>query len=231
MQYENLILIGSSHVSSESVSLVKKTIEEEKPGVVAVELDSDRLEAMFSKKKRTLFMRGVGVKGMLFGLIGAWVEKKIGKVVGVEPGSEMKAAINLARKNHIKLALIDQNIAITLRRFSQTITWKEKLNFVEDILRGIITPKKQMKKIKVTNDDLSKVPDEKTIKKLIDYAKKRYPNFYNILVHERNIIMANNLVHVMNHYPNEKIVAVVGAGHKEAMMKLIREKLYKHSED
>ena len=229
MQYKNLTLIGSSHVSRESVELVKKTIEKENPGIIAVELDKDRLFALLHKKKRGLFIRGVGIKGMLFALIGAWIEKKIGRIVKVEPGSEMKMAVNLARERKVKLALIDQHIVITLRRFSNSITWKEKWNFVVDIFLSIFAPTKQMKEIKIRKEDLNKVPTKETIEKILEYTKRRYPNFYNVLVHERNIVMANNLVTLMKKFPNEKVFAVVGAGHEKGMMTMIKEKLYKHS--
>ena len=48
---------------------------------------------------------------------------------------------------------------------------------------------------------------------------------------ERNDVMANNLAQLITKYPNEKILAVIGAGHEEEMMKLIKEKLYKHSSE
>ncbi len=229
MQYKNLTLIGSSHVSIESVRLVKKTIEEEKPGIIAVELDKDRLEALLHKKKQGLFIRGVGFKGMLFAAICGWIEKRIGRIVKVEPGSEMKMAVRLAKEHKAKLALIDQHITITLRRFSQSLTWKEKWRFVVDIFLGLVTPNRQAKKLGMSEADLTKVPDQKTIQKLLKYVSHRYPNVYKVLVKERNVYMANNLAVLMKAYPQEKIVAVVGAGHEEEMIALVKEKLYKHS--
>ena len=229
MQYKKLTIIGSSHVSKESVNKVKETIEKEKPEIVAVELDRDRLEALFNKNKRSLFIRGVGIKGALFAMFGAWIEKSIGKIVKVEPGSEMKMAVIMARRYNSRLALIDQPIAITLRRFSESITWKEKWNFVVDIISGIIMPKKQQKMLGLKTQDLSKVPTQEAINKILNYTKKRYPNFYNVLVKERNEVMANNLAVLMKKYPDEKIVAVIGAGHEDEILKLVKEKLYKHS--
>ena len=60
---------------------------------------------------------------------------------------------------------------------------------------------------------------------MMAYVKKRYPNLYLVLVHERNIYMARNLIGLMKQYPDEKIVAVVGAGHEEAMMNIIKQNL------
>ena len=223
MRYKNLVLIGSSHISIDSVNMVKKTIEKEKPGVVAVELDPDRLVSLFHKEKKGFGFKGVGIKGFLFALIAHWAEQAMGKTVNVEPGTEMKTAILEAKKQNAKVALIDQHIKITLKRFSQTITWKEKWNFVADIFLGIFAPKRQMKEMGVKLDDLSKVPSKKTIAKLLLLVKRRYPNVYNVLVHERNVIMARNLYSLMKHHEDETIVAIVGAGHEDEIIKLIKE--------
>ncbi|HME86982.1 MAG TPA: TraB/GumN family protein [Candidatus Nanoarchaeia archaeon] len=228
MRYKNLILIGSVHVSKDSVDLVKKTIEEEKPEVVAIELDQDRLGSLLSKQKGKKLIRGVGFKGMLFAIIGEWVENKIGKSVNVSPGAEMKAAFYVAKEQGAKVALIDQNITITLKRFSQTITWKEKWRFFVDIMSGIIFPKKQAKELGIDEQKLLSTPDKKMLTRILSFVKRRYPNVYLVLVHERNVVMAKNLAILMRKFDG-KIVAVVGAGHEEGIIKLLKEKVYKET--
>jgi len=227
MKYKNLIIIGSSHVAQESIDLVRKTMELTNPGIIALELDRDRFYSLLQKTKKARWIRGVGIKGMLFALIGAWIEKKIGKIVNVEPGAEMKMAIELAKQNKIKIALIDQHISITLKRFSQSITWKEKFRFAADLIIGLFKPIKELQGLTLKKEDLTKVPSKDVIKKILNYTKKRYPNFHAVLIDERNKVMANNLASIMKQYPKENIVAVVGAGHEEEIIKLIKEKLYK----
>ena len=132
MKYKNLTIIGTSHIARQSIDEVKIAIEEGMQDIIALELDNKRLYSLFKKnqnKIRIYDITRVGVKGFIFSLIGAWAEKKLGKLVGVSPGSEMKIAVKLARKHKIKLALIDQDIEITLQRLSKTLTWKEKWNF------------------------------------------------------------------------------------------------------
>ena len=128
MQYKNLAIIGTSHIAKQSLEEVEKAIEEGKPDIVALELDRKRLYSLMNKEERKISIydiRRVGFKGFIFSLIGAWAEKKLGKIVGVAPGSEMKKAVMLARKYKLKIALIDQDIEITLRRFSKALTWRE----------------------------------------------------------------------------------------------------------
>ena len=227
MKYKNLVVIGSSHVSIESVREIERTIKKEKPDIVAVELDKDRLMALLHKRGRTGIVKGVGFKGMLFGLIVYWIEKSVGKIVKIEPGSDLKMAVKMAQEQKAQLALIDQHITKTLKRFSQTFSWKEKWHFIVDIFAGLFGSKKQMKTLGLKEPDLKKVPSKEVIKKMMGYVKKRYPNLYNVLVHERNIVMANNLTAIMKRYPKKKIVAVIGAGHEDEIMRMIKQKFNK----
>ena len=223
--FKNLTLIGTSHISEQSVQEVTKTIETIHPDIVALELDQTRFMALLEKKKRKVGFSSIlkiGVKGYLFALIGSYIQKKLGKIVKMEPGSEMKVAIDLARARKMKIALVDQPIEITLRRFSQEFTWKEKWRIVVDIFRGIFFKKRELKRYGLMGFDLTKVPEEKLIKKLIKQMKKRYPNIYKVLVKERNEVLAKNLSELIKKEPESKIVAVVGAGHESEIIKLIQ---------
>ncbi|MEM3154713.1 MAG: TraB/GumN family protein [Candidatus Woesearchaeota archaeon] len=218
-------IIGTSHIATESLAKVEKTINELNPEIVAVELDRKRLYALLSDKKqkpRIRDIKRIGLKGWLFSLIGAWAERKLGAKVGVSPGAEMIKAVQLAHKAGAKTALIDQDIEITLKRFSKTLTWKEKWTFVKDLFKGIVL----RKGIKF---DLSKVPSQKIIAELIEDVRKRYPNVYKVLVVERNEHMAHRLYHIAKHYPESTIVAVVGAGHEKEIARLLKSYLKQES--
>lgn len=222
MKYGNLTVIGTSHIASESLNEVRKVIEAEKPDIIALELDRKRLSALISKKQSKFKwkdIRRVGIKGYLFSLIGAYVEKKLGAKVGVSPGSEMLSAFRLAKKSGAKVALIDQDIEITLRRFSDALSWTEKWHFVVDIIKAIIFRKSDI------SFDLSSVPDPALIHKLILQVRKRYPNLYRVLVVERNKVMARNLASIHMQFPDSKIIAVVGAGHEDAILKLFKQEI------
>lgn len=225
MRYRNLTIIGTSHIAEQSIKRIEKTIEEQKPGFIAVELDRDRFFALLHEKERGPGLGDIGkigFKGFLFSLISAYVEKKLGSKVGVKPGAEMLAAIKLAKKHKIKIALIDQDIRITLQKFSKALTWREKFRFVADIFNSIFFRKREMKKLGLEKFDLTKVPEKKTVKKMIGFVKKRYPNIYRVLIKERDEIMAKRLKLLMKQNPEEKIVAVVGAGHEERIMRLVK---------
>lgn len=221
MKFKNLVFLGTSHIAKQSLNDVRKHIEEEKPHIIALELDKKRLLALMSKGTRKIELRSIrhiGLKGFLFSLFGAWAEKKLGKLVGVAPGSEMKAAIEIAKKQNIEIALIDQDIEVTLKRLSKLITWKEKRNFVIDLLKALFIRKKEVE------FDLATVPDKKIIKKLTNKLKERYPNVYGVLIGERNVVIAENIKKLIHSNPNKKILVILGAGHIDDVLELVKEK-------
>lgn len=222
--YGNLTIIGSSHIARQSIREVKEAIENSKPDMVALELDKERFNAILYEKKgekqerASRSIQRVGLKGYLFAKIGEFVQKKLGQYVGIEPGAEMKTAIHLARQKNIGIALIDQDIEVTLRRFSQELSWRERWNFVVDLATAPFSRRK-------ISFDLNTVPKKEIIRELIGEVKKRYPNIYKVLISERNEFMARKLARLMQKMPDKRILAIVGAGHEEDILALVKKHL------
>ncbi len=229
MDYKNVVIIGTSHIASESLREIKKTFESFKPEVVAVELDIKRLHALNSKQPQKMSfsaVRRIGFKGFLFAVLGRYAQQKLGSAVGVSPGSEMKLAVDLAYKNGAVVALIDQDIEITLKRFSKALTWRERFRFFADILKSVFRRKKAVSDLglKGKTFDLSKVPEDELVRKLIRQFKRRYPNIYKVLVDDRNKVMASNIVRLMHDFPDKRVLVVVGAGHEFDLLNLVKKK-------
>lgn len=224
--FNNLTVIGTSHISKDSIKQVEDAIETLKPGIVALELDPPRFQALFSKNKPKFSLKMAkefGIKGSLFALIGAAIERKLGKMVGTKPGDEMKAAAKIAIKNKIKIALIDQDLRITINHLFKYLTWKEKWNFVKDMSFGLIG------KGDVKQFDLRKVPESELIEEMIKKITKRYPSFYKALIEERNVYMAKALYNLIENNKDLGIIAVVGAGHEDELLSLIKKEVEKSS--
>lgn len=236
-----LNLIGTNHISKESVNEIKESFLSYKPDIIAIELDKGRLEGLLdqeqnpNKKSNIGFsaVRSVGVKGFLFLLIGKFVQQKMGKLVGMKPGSEMLFAVNLAKNNFLRLALIDRPISITIRRLFKQLTWKEKFRLLGDVLFAPFKRKQSkelQQKMGLKKNELSKllstVPSSDVIDKLMLALKDRYPTFYRVLVDERNHYMAKKLVLLHKKNPEQKIMAVVGAGHQKAMVELVKHYMF-----
>lgn len=214
-KYKNLTIIGTSHISIESIKEVKAAISSLKPEIIALELDRPRFLALTTNKKHYVSVKKLGAKAYLINQLGAWIEKKLGNLVGISPGQEMKEAISLAKKNKIKIALIDRDIRKTLNKIANNLSGREKSRFIFDLIKSFFI--KSGEKI-----DLRKVPPEKLIQTLLKEFKKRYPALYKILIEERNEIMAKNLYTLINTNTNEKIIAILGAGHETEIIKQIK---------
>jgi pheromone shutdown-related protein TraB len=225
MKFQNLVLIGTSHIAKESVADIKASFSETNPDIIAIELDKRRLHVLLHPEKyqdkikfRDIFK--IGFKGFLFSMVGHWVEKKLGESVGTKPGVDMLTAVELARDSGKQIALIDQDIEITLKRLSKAFSWREKWQVVVDLFNGFVLKKKE-----IEGFDLNKVPSKKMVSKMISVVKKKYPRLFHVLVTERNEVMAKRLMIIMKRNPDKKIMAVVGAGHEEDIIGIIKKRI------
>jgi pheromone shutdown-related protein TraB len=217
LRYKNLIIIGTSHIAESSLNEIENVFRRENPDIVAVELDKERLFSLLSQRKPNYSPRLIaqlGLKGYLFALIGSLVQQKLGSIVGIRPGSDMLRAVQLAQAKKKRIALIDRDVRVTLARLSKAIGWKERINFIVDLFTAPFS-----QKIKI---NLKEVPEAELIRKLLGILKKRYPGLYRVLVDERNKVMALKLKALMENYPEQKMLVVVGAGHEFELLDLVK---------
>jgi len=128
---DDITLIGTAHISQKSAREVEKAIEEIRPSIVAVELDEKRYLAItrqqrWEKTSLVKVIRSGRATLMLVQIILGTIQKKLGLKEKIRPGEEMIAAIRVARKNGIPVALVDRDISVTFRRGWQCMGFFEK---------------------------------------------------------------------------------------------------------
>jgi pheromone shutdown protein TraB len=210
-------VVGTSHIASQAVRDVRQAYMEFQPSVLAVELDQNRLAGLLSRerpKPSIRMVREIGVKGYLFAVIGGSLQRRLGRFVGVTPGSDMLAAVRLARKDSKQVLLIDRDLMVTLQRLNRALGWPEFKQFAKDLWRGLLGKER-------LSFDLSTVPDEQLVTHLLAELKRRYPRPYHILVAERNTYMAASLLSYHAGRPYDRVLVVVGAGHVHGMRQLL----------
>ena len=116
-----ITLVGTAHVSAQSIEEVTNTIKEIKPDCVAVELDEKRADSIqnekaFSELDIIKVIREGKVFLVLANLMLASFQKRMGQNVGVKPGDEMLAAIKTAGEMGIPTSMVDRPVQVTLRR-------------------------------------------------------------------------------------------------------------------
>ncbi len=218
MVLENLEIIGTAHVSKESIEEVKEAIIEHHPDVVAVELDLNRYQNMMAEKNGEEkqganmkdIIRGNKVNIFLVSMFLSYLQKRIGNELGVKPGSEMIAAIETAEEIGAKVALIDRDISVTLKRALNKMSFLEKTKFVFGLITSVFR--------KDEIDDIESIKDEDTLSEVMEYFKKMSPQAYNVLVTERDAYMAQSILDLNE----DNIVVVVGAGHKTGITDYIQ---------
>ena len=217
-------IIGTSHIAAQSIAEIKNQINTQKPDFIGLELDAQRADALLHGEKKPISLATImtiGVKGYLFAKIGQLVQRHLGSTVGIEPGAEMKTALELAREQKIPVAYIDQPIAITLRNFSKQITWKERFRFCADLLYGLLFPRKMMREYGFSSFDLRTVPSAKLIETMMTPLRQRYPSVYKTIVEDRNTYMVRKIIHLLRAHPEKHLLVIVGAGHKKGMEELL----------
>ncbi len=212
----NIYLLGTSHVSKESSKEIRDTIDSLKPEVVGIELDYDRLKSLLnpSKKKPKVskLVKEYGAFGTLFALLAGSMQKRIAQQLGVEAGIDMKEAYVYARKHKIPTSLIDQHVKITMKKFS-SMKFRKKVT----TLWNLITKSFKKEYRKKMNFDVKKgVPSNEKLLEILSIVKKEAPEFYDILIEQRNIVMSKQLLELRKKHIGP-ILAVVGAGHVEGM--------------
>lgn len=222
MKYGNITVIGTSHIAKDSIAKVRETILAEKPDIVAVELDHARLHALLSEEKPKFgfaMLRIMGITGLIFFVVGRFLQRKLGKLIGAVPGEEMKTAVEVARLNNTRVALIDQPLNITMLNVSR-ISLGEKLKLAKDLIFGMSGLEKD--KAHIAQVDLSKVPSKDFVETAMKMVRGRYPQLYKALVADRNEYMAKMLAKIIKMEPQSRIVAVVGAGHEREIIRLVK---------
>lgn len=215
----NFKFVGTNHISTQSIQEIKQSFLNFQPAIIAVELDTQRLQSLLHPEQEGKIglgaIRQFGVRGTLFLLLGRYAQRKLGKLVGMKPGSEMLFAANLARSNNLTLALVDRPINKTIKRLFKQLTWKEKFRFLGDVF---FAPFKKKQKIAF---NISSVPGEDLITQLLKPVKKRYPTIFRVLVAERDEYMSRQLALLSKKHPEQKILVVVGAGHLVGMRRAL----------
>lgn len=208
-----MIIVGVSHVSPESVDRVKRVIEEIRPDAVAVELCRRRYEYLtkYNQPKVDILQ---AIKGnvflFLFQVILTYFQKSIARKFDIEPGSEMIAAIKKASEIGATVILVDRDLSVTLRRFWKSLSLFEKIKLLLYLVRDII---------KSPEVDVNKIAEKNVVDNLLNSFKQTFPKASRVLIDERDLFMALKLIQAMKKH--DKIVAVVGAGHKRGLAELI----------
>jgi pheromone shutdown-related protein TraB len=203
-----IVLVGTAHVSRESVAEVTRIIEEEKPDRVCVELDEGRHRSMTGGGSwQNLDIGKVLREGkgflLLANLVLASFQRRLGSDLGVKPGEEMLAAVNTAGALGIPCSLCDREISTTLRRaWARTSLWG-KNKMLAAMLSSVFSSEK------LSREEIEELKQKDMLQSMLDELAGYLPAAKEVLIDERDTYLAEKI----GRAEGRRIVAVVGAGH------------------
>lgn len=214
---DNIILIGTAHISEESVLEVRNAIETFKPDIVAVELCQRRFDSISKKDKWentpvTALIKSNNAYFMLAQTFLASIQRRLGEEYGVEPGSEMIAAMQEAEKYKLTVALVDRDITVTLKRAWRMMGIREKFRVLWEFLKAMIGYDEE----ELEELDLKELMKQDVLSQMMEEFSKIAPSAAQVLIFERDQYIAQK---IYEESKKGKVVAVVGAGHINGIKK------------
>jgi len=204
---DDLRLVGTAHISSTSVALVRQQIEDWGPDLVAVELCESRKaslldpEALENEDLLKILNDGKSHMILLQSALAA-EQRRMGVASGEKPGAELLAAIEAAEEADIPVELVDRDVVITLRRAWSKMGLREKWRVMDAFLwQEDDADEASVEELLEDSDMLSNLMEE---------AREVAPGAGSVLIDERDAFIAGRLQQIRG---KGKVLAVVGAGH------------------
>ncbi len=219
-----IILVGTAHVSRDSVEEVSRVIRSEQPGRVCVEIDAARYRTMTEGQSWASLDIGQVLrqkKGFLLlaNLVLASFQRRIGAELGVQPGEEMKAAVRVAEELGIPFTFADREVTITLRRAWAASSLWNKNKMLAALLSSAVTREK------LNEEEIERLKKRSALDDMMEELAGFLPSVKQVLIDERDRYLATRIFEVQE----QRVVAVVGAGHVKGITAWL-ERLAKGSE-
>lgn len=205
---KKITLIGTAHISAESIAEVTEYIKNNKPDCVAIELDEKRCESIKNPEnwQKLDIIKVLKQKEgflLLANLVLGSFQKRMGKNTGVKPGDEMLAAMRTAEELGIPTKMADRPIQTTLKRAWAKSSSMGKIKLLSALIASGFS-KEQISETEI--EDLKKSSEmDSMMKELSEYL----PVIKEVLIDERDKFLASNIWEA----EGNNVVAVIGAGH------------------
>ena len=207
-----ITILGTAHVSKSSADAVRQLIESNRFDAVAIELCQSRYDSIVNPNALANMDLFEVIKNKKASMVAASLalgayQQRLAEQFGVQPGQEMRVAIELAENKNIHLALIDRDVGITLKRLYRNIPWWRKIYVISGLIASVITHEK------VTEEEIEKLKSGDMLESTFaQFASSAY-DLFRPLIAERDQYMAAKLIQLVNTQEYGNILVVVGAGH------------------
>lgn len=211
-----IYLVGTAHVSAESVEDVRETVDRVCPDTVCVELCQARYEAFTRPdawQKMDVFkvIREGKAALLLSQLIMSAFYKRMGDRLGVRPGADMLEAVNLAHERGAALVLADRDVQVTMKRTWRSLGFWGKLKLLFMLLMNAFTEPD------VDEEAVADLRREDRLGDVLTEFARAFPAVKQSIIDERDVYLAQKI----REAEGDRVVAVVGAGHVPGIVREI----------
>ncbi len=205
-------LLGTAHVSRTSAEAVQRLLESGHYDAVAIELCPSRYQALTQRQAwqdLDLFaLLRQGKAGMMMASLAlAAYQRRIADQFGIEPGAEMKAAIDGAQRAGLPIQLIDRELGVTLRRASRRLSLWKRWVMINGLILSLFSREK------ISEEDIERLKEGDLLTETFSEFSEASPELYESLIAERDRYMAARLRQENEGQAGRKVLAVIGAGH------------------
>jgi len=220
-QGREFVLVGTAHVSRESVELVREIVEQEQPDTVCVELCESRFQSLRqnARWKDMDIVKVIREKKsflLLSNLLLASFQKRIAEKLDIQPGQEMIQAVESAEAIGAAVELADRDIRITLSR-----TWRH-MGFWAKIKLGFQLLMSMGEAEEIDEETVERLKNQDVLESVLAEVGQSMPVVRRILIDERDRYLSQKI----RNAPGDKVVAVVGAGHLGGILRCWEESVH-----
>ncbi|MDF1540635.1 MAG: TraB/GumN family protein [Candidatus Thorarchaeota archaeon] len=223
-EIERVVFVPVIHTDPDSVETARQTVLENRPDVVAVELDRMRYHQLTNPEQyenlEPNMESGHSVNDLMNQI--ALLEKNLGQETGAKAGMEMLAAIEAGREVEAKIALVDRPIDRTAQALAQV-----PLDEIYRLANLIPEATEDIEDGKGGNL-MDFLKEDGAVEDLLSNFRKEFPVLATVLIEQRDAFIAQAILSIMNDVAG-KIVAILGAGHIEGVKAQLNSLLEKDS--
>ncbi len=209
-----LLLIGTAHISKDSVNEVKTNIEEYTPDRICIELDKTRYsskknnQAWSDKAISKVLKEGKGFL-LLANMALASFQKRMGNTTGIKPGEEILKAAKIAEEKQIPFSFCDREIQSTFKRAWGKSNFWNKMKLLATLVSAAFS------KEEISEEELAELKKADVLETMLQEMSKELPTIKEVLIDERDLFLAKSMYKAKG----RKKLGVIGAGHTQGILK------------
>lgn len=209
-------LLGTAHVSRASADEVRALVRSGEFDAVAIELCQSRYQSLTEPDalaEQDLFqIFRQGKAGMVAAslALGAF-QQRVAEQSGIEPGAEMRAAVDECRRADLPLLLVDRDVGVTLKRIYTNVPWWQRASLITGLFGSLLSRQK------VSSEEIERLKQGDVLESTFSEFAEQSEALYTPLIAERDRYMALRLAEDNPRHRYRNVLVVVGAGHLKGL--------------